>query len=1346
MFQSSYVIVALLIATSAVSARFTVAPDPPTAEEQDTANMASWERNVDRITQRFAEEPYVMPTRDDRPVVGSQVFDMGTHADVVRRNRKASAVAVTANTLKVLDGPAVINMSTDLALGALGATQCHYPCHMQHGCVCNTSNRQKYSFFGTCEQCDQGWGGENCGALVMSCVNGGVKVALPGAKTSTCVCPKGWRGPSCEYKECERCAKNGGKKCEPDMKNLCNDCSKGWAGLNCNMCTANSVCPAGKVCNTSIIAKGHQKSLYCELTNEHFLKLLVLPSHPDQWPITAFFKFDCTKPTLFNNTQKSDGVCTASLHRLQRNASLMDPFFWCSLRDCGMVVERREIPVVYAKQSHDTHVVRAAMRWVMYAMCFIYVLLGVFGGFRVVRRMRNVCVVPVGVILSATLIIYLLYSSLYGRKVLHAAYWTEFATYKCAHTKCVCARDPPPPYMPNCATSISGKQFLPNIYGITEIACNIATNECKFTTEFITTFTLSMKCNASSCDDKGDTASVSSGRAAFSAPPPVGTSDFSVAGGIGLLTLAATLGAVGHFIFVMQRTYRLKKQFNAEYRGFMHTNVDTGLKMKLSLKKACYSVVREVPLAFRVPFVRAREGRLVFDFINVGGGQKEHRLTEPELGPEPLLRDSIALPYTANGSLTGSQGYLQPEHSNTRNSFVETANTWSRESEEERKKPIKKILHDVSFTISSGEALAIIGSSGAGKTTLLDLIAKNAKDGASSGVMRINGTRVTKSNKWVYKRMTGFVAQEDVLVPALTVQQTIRHAAKLKLPAAFPDDFIDSLVTMILKIMHLTTCANTAVGGGTAMGGARGISGGERRRVSIAMELIANPRVLLLDEPTSGLDSVNAFRVMRAVVNLSKALPDSEYNRFFSHRPIVIFSIHQPSIDIFNLFDKMLVLNSGIVSYFGPAKDAVPHTSSMMGLHSAGLAHRNPAEVLLEMLSDATDDQMKTVRANAQHGLGVAGRHTPMVGENGRPWSDDIEDDAVEDRAELADTLPTPAENETASAPLLLNAAAAPDAAAVSDDEQVAVAVERPRRENVMKATADNLKYYPNAWQQFFVLSHRTADSLLGSFYLMSAHAAATVFLALVFSYLYPHEKLSLDGTIDKAGMLTFLLLIVSFSSLSVLDLFIAERRLFACERDNGYYSSLPYFAAKVLFDFIPLRIIPVGVLAACIYFPMGLRDDTGTPFLWFVLVIVLFSMCMCGLCLCVGMVVPSFGAGALFCSLLILWCSVFGGLLIETNTIPSYFLFFAYSSPFHLAFEALMINDLNGRPCLFAPDNSHGRPDNAPIPLQCVQYLYNFGLKPDNFHRDVALLAVGVVGTLVLACFLLIVFVKHKR
>lgn len=157
----------------------------------------------------------------------------------------------------------------------------------------------------------------------------------------------------------------------------------------------------------------------------------------------------------------------------------------------------------------------------------------------------------------------------------------------------------------------------------------------------------------------------------------------------------------------------------------------------------------------------------------------------------------------------------------------------------------QQILSNVSGTVNPGQMLAIIGASGAGKTSFLDILARKSKRGQVSGESRLNGRAVSDSQ---FKRVVGFVDQEDTLMSTLTVYETILYSALLRLPR---DMSFDAKKVRTLETMHelgIYGIKDSRIG----ESGSRAISGGEKRRVSIACELVTSPSILFLDEPTSG--------------------------------------------------------------------------------------------------------------------------------------------------------------------------------------------------------------------------------------------------------------------------------------------------------------------------------------------------------------------------------------------------------------------------------------------------------------------------------------------------------------
>ena len=213
----------------------------------------------------------------------------------------------------------------------------------------------------------------------------------------------------------------------------------------------------------------------------------------------------------------------------------------------------------------------------------------------------------------------------------------------------------------------------------------------------------------------------------------------------------------------------------------------------------------------------------------------------------------------------------------------------------------KPVLHKISGRVNTGEMCALMGPSGSGKTSLLSVLAGRLPDvgRVDNGTVLFDGQTPDKS----FQRLCGFVFQDDLLMAALTVRETVEFAAKLRLPQEFGDAVRDERVRTILEALALVDCADTLIGSEKR----RGVSGGERKRAAVAVELIAQPPLLFLDEPTSGLDAATALLLVRAL------------RGFVEQGTMVIASVHQPRSNIFAAFDKLVLLASGRTAYFGAA-------------------------------------------------------------------------------------------------------------------------------------------------------------------------------------------------------------------------------------------------------------------------------------------------------------------------------------------------------------------------------------------------------------------------------------------
>lgn len=262
----------------------------------------------------------------------------------------------------------------------------------------------------------------------------------------------------------------------------------------------------------------------------------------------------------------------------------------------------------------------------------------------------------------------------------------------------------------------------------------------------------------------------------------------------------------------------------------------------------------------------------------------------------------------------------------------------------------KPIISDVDGIANAGDLVAIMGPSGSGKTTMLNVLAhRNASFQAEiSGSIKINGSQVSTD---VFQSISSYVEQEDALIGSLTVRETLDFAARLSLPRSISTSKRLCRVDELLSSFGLQQQAHTLVGTPIR----KGISGGQKRRLSIASQLITAPKILFLDEPTSGLDSTASFEVIKFLRSIVK-----------KHKLIVLASIHQPSTTTFELFDKLLLLASGQVCFNGPVPSIKPYLDS---IDTPMPTYINPAEFLLDLTSSdfAQGDEEASLRIEKLH-------------------------------------------------------------------------------------------------------------------------------------------------------------------------------------------------------------------------------------------------------------------------------------------------------------------------------------------------------------------------------------------
>ena len=629
----------------------------------------------------------------------------------------------------------------------------------------------------------------------------------------------------------------------------------------------------------------------------------------------------------------------------------------------------------------------------------------------------------------------------------------------------------------------------------------------------------------------------------------------------------------------------------------------------------------------------------------------------------------------------------------------------------------KQILSGVQGIAQPGQLMAIMGASGAGKTTFLDIIARKNKRGVTEGQFYVNGERVLDNE---YRSVVGFVDQDDTMLPTLTVHETILTSALLRLPRDMGISAKEQKVIEVEKQLGIFHIRDQLIGSEEGKG--RSISGGEKRRVGIACELVTSPSILFLDEPTSGLDAFNAFNVIECLVTLAKS-----YNR------TVIFTIHQPRSNIVALFDQLVLLARGRVVYSGPFSGC-QHYFDQIGyscppgfniadylvdltMH-AGVA-RTPTDEIAGQPFDVSSDGARTVSSsvraiksiasasnvsmdNSSYGSqtesllrpknkrrqslkqqqdrklysrkksGLDTPQTPVTDDEGpdtnntsegsQQWLKLSKSHGQVPPQVLDDPhqLPPPASGMGTDLDMLISHFASSDVAgSIHDDIQAAVqnSTHANGAANGMPNGASKLgmmkSYKRIGWlRQFSILSMRTWRNLYRNPMLMLTHYAIAILLAVLLGFFYYGLGDNIAAFQDRMGLLFFILALFGFSTLTSLTVFSSERLIFMRERANGYYSPITYFVAKVIFDIVPLRLIPPIILGVIVY-PMTGLVPAWPEFFKFILILVLFNLAASAICLFIGIVCKDPGVANLLGSLVMLFSLLFAGLLLNHDTIP---------------------------------------------------------------------------------------------
>uniref|UniRef100_A0AAQ5YYI5 ABC transporter domain-containing protein n=1 Tax=Amphiprion ocellaris TaxID=80972 RepID=A0AAQ5YYI5_AMPOC len=515
---------------------------------------------------------------------------------------------------------------------------------------------------------------------------------------------------------------------------------------------------------------------------------------------------------------------------------------------------------------------------------------------------------------------------------------------------------------------------------------------------------------------------------------------------------------------------------------------------------------------------------------------------------------------------------------------------------------------------------AIMGATGSGKSSFLDVLAARKDPAGLSGEVLIDGAPQPPN----FKCLSGYVVQDDVVMGTLTVRENFTFSAALRLPSSISQEEKKQKVDRLIQELGLGRVANSRVG--TQL--IRGISGGERKRTNIGMELIIDPPVLFLDEPTTGLDASTANSVLLLL------------KRMANHGRTIILSIHQPRYSIYRLFDSLTLLVSGKQVYHGPAQRALEYFSD---IGYTCEPHNNPADFFLDVINgDST---------------AVALSNTDKDGDS---CSSCVHRKVV--------TLQVTQQNSWHFRQIVQ----------ISTFATFCVSERIIEGKPTTTVRSRTITYNTSFLTQFRWVLKRTFRNLMLNPQTSVAQLAVTLFLALVIGAIFFNVQENESGIQNRFGALFFVTVNQCFSSLSSAELFITERKLFTHEYISGYYRVSIYFLSKILSDIITLRTIPAIVFSCVAYFMIGFKA-TAEAFFLFMFSVALVSYTATSMALAISADQTVVAIANIFMTIACVFMMIFAGLLVNLPSIVSWLAWLKYLSIPRYGYTALQINEFTG-------------------------------------------------------------------
>ncbi|XP_057513207.1 ABC transporter G family member 20-like [Actinidia eriantha] len=527
----------------------------------------------------------------------------------------------------------------------------------------------------------------------------------------------------------------------------------------------------------------------------------------------------------------------------------------------------------------------------------------------------------------------------------------------------------------------------------------------------------------------------------------------------------------------------------------------------------------------------------------------------------------------------------------------------------------KTLLNDISGEAREGEIMAVLGASGSGKSTLIDALAYRISKESLKGTVTLNGEVLGSK---LIKLISAYVMQDDLLFPMLTVEETLMFSAEFRLPRSLSASKKKARVQALIDQLGLRNASKTVIGDE----GHRGVSGGERRRVSIGIDIIHDPIVLFLDEPTSGLDSTSAFMVVKVLQRIAQS------------GSIVIMSIHQPSYRILNLLDRLIFLSRGQTVFSG-SPTSLPEFFSAFG-HPIP-ENENRTEFALDLIRELEMSPSGTKSLVDFHRSWQLKKSFNKEVINGHKLSLKDAISASISRGKLVSgTTNVESSNLTSSVPTFANP----------------------------------------FWVEVLVIAKRSIMNSRRMPELFGMRVGAVLITGIILATMFWRLDDSPKGIQERIGFFAFAMSTTFYICAEAMPVFLMERYIFMRETAYNAYRRSSYVVSHSITSIPGILFLSI-TFAATTYWAVGLAGGIH-GFLWFFTFIVASFWAGSSFVTFLSGVVSHVMLGYTVVIAILSYFLLFSGFFITRDRIPPYWIWFHYISVVKYPFEGVLQNEFD--------------------------------------------------------------------